>query len=160
MERSIRDRATRLNAGMPAAIYHKLNGSTNEVFDETAFHLMHALELPLLEDANAIAVTATCIIRALTTQQINHRTAALVLYGLQICSTNLSRVRTQPSSYSPVATSDPEPLHELASMLAEFREKKKAAASAVAASEATAADSNPQAGSEEDEEDDLKLSSA
>lgn len=45
--------------------------------------------LPLLEDANAIQVSLTQIMRLLASGQIDRKTASLMLYSLQIATTNL-----------------------------------------------------------------------
>ena len=135
MERAYRDRVSRINAGFSASVCHPQNDlNKNVLFDETAAHLMHALELPLLEDANAISVTATSIMRALGEQHIDRKHAGTMFYGLQIVSTILKHLKPEPRSYRSTATADPEPLEELKAMLTYLREKKKTAASAAEAS--------------------------
>lgn len=143
IERAHLDRIARLNVGMPAAICHRQNTLNKDVFDETAAHLMHCLELPLLEDANAISVTATNIMRALATQHLDRRRAGTMFYGLQIVSGILKHIRTQPSDFRPKATADPEPLQQLKSMLSDLREKKKAAASAASSNQSPATQTEP-----------------
>ena len=129
-----RARISRLNIGMPADETHKLDNLSDQVYNESQAVLLAALELPALEDANAISVTATNILRLIAFQQIDHKSAALMLYGLQIVSGILGKLRTQPSRFRPAASCDPEPLAELAAMLADLRARKKAAASAAAES--------------------------
>ena len=55
-----------------------------------------AFELPILEDANSIQVALMQVMRLLLTGEIEHRTAALMLYALQTASSNLSRTEFKP----------------------------------------------------------------
>jgi hypothetical protein len=48
-----------------------------------------AFTLPVLEDANSIQVSLTQIMRLLADGQIERKTASLMLYALQIATTNL-----------------------------------------------------------------------
>jgi hypothetical protein len=50
----------------------------------------------MLEDASSIQVALMQGMRLLLTNQIDHKTAALLFYGLQTASTNLRRVRFEP----------------------------------------------------------------
>ena len=52
--------------------------------------------LPILEDANSIQVGLAEVMRLLATQQIDHRTAALMLYALQTASANLKQTSFEP----------------------------------------------------------------
>ena|SRR5579872_165345 len=52
--------------------------------------------LPLLEDANSIQITLMQIMRLLVSQQIEHKTASLLLYALQTASTNLRMTNFDP----------------------------------------------------------------
>ena len=52
--------------------------------------------LPLLEDANSIQITLMQVMRLLVSQQIEHKTASLLLYALQTASTNLRMTRFDP----------------------------------------------------------------
>jgi hypothetical protein len=54
------------------------------------------ITLPVFEDANSIQVALMQITRLLLTQQIDHRTAALLLYALQTASSNLARCTFEP----------------------------------------------------------------
>jgi len=54
------------------------------------------ITLPLLEDANSIQVGLAEVLRLLATQQIDHRTAALMLYALQTASANLRMTSFEP----------------------------------------------------------------
>jgi len=52
--------------------------------------------LPLLEDANSIQITLMQIMRLLVSQQIEHKTASLLLYALQTASANLRMTNFDP----------------------------------------------------------------
>jgi hypothetical protein len=71
------------------------------------------LDLPMLEDANAIQVAASTMFHALGTRQIRPRRAALMLYALQIAHANLRGVRVQPLYNQLVVQKDPEPIEFL-----------------------------------------------
>jgi hypothetical protein len=51
---------------------------------------------PTLEDANSIQVTLAKVIERLVSQEIDHKTAALLLYALQTASMNLKRTTLEP----------------------------------------------------------------
>jgi hypothetical protein len=54
------------------------------------------LILPTLEDANSIQVGLAEIMRQLATKMIDHRTAGLLLYAVQIASANLKHTSFEP----------------------------------------------------------------
>jgi hypothetical protein len=54
------------------------------------------ITLPLLEDANSIQMGLVQVMRLLVTQQIDHRTAALMLYALRTASANLKHTLFEP----------------------------------------------------------------
>src|ERR1700729_2851607 len=54
------------------------------------------LNLPTLEDANSVQLALAEVMRALATQQIDHRTAALLLYAFQIASYNVKQTSFEP----------------------------------------------------------------
>jgi hypothetical protein len=56
-----------------------------------------ALDLPVLEDANAVQVALMQVMRLLLSGQIEHKTASLLLYGLQTASANLRQVTIDPA---------------------------------------------------------------
>jgi len=56
----------------------------------------YSLDLPILEDANSIQVALMQGMRLLLTNQVDHRTAALLFYALQTASSNLSRTTFEP----------------------------------------------------------------
>jgi hypothetical protein len=53
------------------------------------------LDLPVLEDANAVQVATSAVFHALGARQIRPRRAALMLYALQIAHANLPGVKLQ-----------------------------------------------------------------
>src|SRR5437879_2981476 len=52
--------------------------------------------LPTLEDANSIQVALASVIERLIMLEIDHKTAALMLYALQTASMNLKRTSLEP----------------------------------------------------------------
>ena len=52
--------------------------------------------LPVLEDANSIQIALMQVMRLLISQQIDHKTASLLLYALQTASTNLRMTTFTP----------------------------------------------------------------
>ena len=59
--------------------------------------------LPVLEDANSIQIALMQVMRLLISQQIDHKTASLLLYALQTASTNLRM--TNFATVSPMKSS-------------------------------------------------------
>jgi len=55
--------------------------------------------LPVLEDANSIQIALMQVMRLLVAQQIEHKTASLLLYALQTASANLRMTNFQPSHH-------------------------------------------------------------
>ena len=68
------------------------------------------LSLPVLEDANAVQVAITEVLARLLAGEIEHKTAALALYGLQTASSNLRRLKFEPSAHDVVI--DPDTVNE------------------------------------------------
>lgn len=126
VERAHAQRMKRLALGLDATDFHR-NRHSDELFNETSASLLMALELPELEDANAIQVTLSVILRALVAQQIDRKSAALALYCCQIATGILPRLHTQPRSFHVIADVDADPLRELVRMLADLKQKKAAA---------------------------------
>jgi hypothetical protein len=56
----------------------------------------YSLDLPILEDANSIQVALMQGLRLLLTNQVDHKTAALLFYALQTASTNLRHTKFEP----------------------------------------------------------------
>ena len=59
-------------------------------------HQLHT-PLPTLEDANSIQVALANVMERLVLQDIDHKTAALLLYALQTASMNLKRTSLEPA---------------------------------------------------------------
>lgn len=75
--------------------------------------------LPVLEDANSIQVALMIVMDGLYRYHIPHKTAALLLYGLQIAAANLRHL---------AGVSDPEPRGEresAAEILSQARDPKR-----------------------------------
>jgi len=47
------------------------------------------MKVPILEDANSVQLGVVQVMQLLATQQVDHRTAELMLYALRMASTNL-----------------------------------------------------------------------
>jgi hypothetical protein len=60
------------------------------------FNERGTITLPTLEDANSVQVGLAELLRLLATNQIDHRTAALMLYALQTASSNVKRTSFEP----------------------------------------------------------------
>ncbi len=68
------------------------------------------IELPVLEDANAIQISLMQIMRLVVTGQIDSKSAGLLLYALQTASTNLARTSFEPFMKHIIL--DPRAVHE------------------------------------------------
>jgi hypothetical protein len=53
-------------------------------------------QLPTLEDANSIQASLANVMERLVMQEVDHKTAALMLYALQMASMNLKRTSLEP----------------------------------------------------------------
>ncbi len=60
-------------------------------------HEWASLSFPTLEDANSIQVALAKVIEELVSEEIDHKTAALYLYALQIASMNLKHTSLEPA---------------------------------------------------------------
>jgi hypothetical protein len=58
--------------------------------------------LPVLDDANSIQIALMQIMRLLISQQMDHKTASLLLYALQTASTNLRQTSFSPHRHEVV----------------------------------------------------------
>ncbi len=58
------------------------------------------LELPLLEDANAVQVTIQEIMQAILDRRIDNKRAGLLLYSLQLASSNIRNLTPLPADNS------------------------------------------------------------
>ena len=89
-----------VRCGSPA-----LKGHPHCYFHNRVRRLHRGVVIPLLEDATAIQVAITEVMRALGDRDLDHRTAALLLYGLQVAAQNLPRMN---KPYGPMmVTEDP-----------------------------------------------------
>jgi hypothetical protein len=59
------------------------------------------LELPFLEDANAVQVTIQEIMQAILDRRIDNKRAGLLLYSLQLASSNIRNLTPLPADESP-----------------------------------------------------------
>jgi len=55
-----------------------------------------ALDLPVLEDAESVRVSLMQVMRLILSQQVDPKTAGLLLYALQTASSNLRRTHFEP----------------------------------------------------------------
>ena len=55
--------------------------------------------MPVLEDANSIQIALMEVMRMLVSRQIDHKTASLLLYGLQTASSNLHHTDFDPNEH-------------------------------------------------------------
>src|SRR5437899_8042999 len=62
----------------------------------SAHHVTTEFVLPVLEDADSIQITLGQIMRMIVCRQVDTKSAGLLLYALQIASTNLRRTRFEP----------------------------------------------------------------
>jgi hypothetical protein len=60
------------------------------------FNVRGTITLPTLEDANSIQVGLAEVMRLLVTNQIDHRTAALLLHALRTASVNIRHASFEP----------------------------------------------------------------
>jgi len=71
--------------------WHRKGMQVNAYFKE-----QNILTLPTLEDANSIQVGLADVMRELKSGMIDHRTAALLLYALQVASANVKFTSFEP----------------------------------------------------------------
>jgi hypothetical protein len=82
------------------------------------FRSLSKITLPLLEDANSIQIGLTEIVRLLVDQQIEYRTAALILYALQTAAGNIKNTSLEPKLPThAVAEEKDSALHRLVDLL-------------------------------------------
>jgi len=72
--------------------FHQENRPRRVRIDRNCKQTAAAILLPVLEDANSIQVAVMQVTRLLLGGQIDHKTAGLTLYALQIASSNLARI--------------------------------------------------------------------
>jgi len=81
--------------------------------DDMDAEILESLSLPILEDANAIQVAMTTVLRAFAGNHIRRRRAGILVYGLAVAASNLQRLRLNLYSTDPIAATDPEPIDKL-----------------------------------------------
>ncbi len=81
--------------------------------DDMDAEILESLALPVLEDANAIQVAMTTVLRAFAGNHIRPRRAGILVYGLAVAASNLPRLRLNLYQDDQVAARDPEPIKPL-----------------------------------------------
>jgi hypothetical protein len=76
-----------------------------------ARHCRPALDLPVLEDANSIQVSLMQVMRLLLHGQLDRKTAGMLLYALQIASSNLRHTSFEETFKTRIVV-DPSRVHE------------------------------------------------
>ena len=76
-----------------------------------ARHCRPALDLPVLEDANSIQVSLMQVMRLLLHGQLDRKTAGMLLYALQIASSNLRHTSFEQTFKTRIVV-DPSRVHE------------------------------------------------
>jgi hypothetical protein len=67
------------------------------------------VHLSALEDRESVQVALSVVINALASGQMEPRQATALLYGLQIASSNLARINSNPSPAKVVVSAEPTP---------------------------------------------------
>ena len=75
--------------------------------------VLESLHLPALDDGASIQVALTGVLRAIAAHHIRPRSAAQLLYGLQIAVSNLRHVDINLDQNDPFAPTDPDPIPDL-----------------------------------------------
>ena len=76
--------------------HHKSRQRSIQINANRARRAHFLFQLPLLEDANSNQVALMQVMRLLLTNQIEHKTAALLFYALQTASSNLRNTSLEP----------------------------------------------------------------
>jgi hypothetical protein len=76
--------------------HHRWQQGRIELNANRARRSRYSLDLPILEDANSIQLALMQTMRLLLSNQVDHKTAALLFYGLQTASANLRHTRFEP----------------------------------------------------------------
>src|SRR5438876_183610 len=76
--------------------FHRRWRMTTVDLSHSAHHVTSEFVLPVLEDADSIQITLGQIMRMIVCRQVEPKSAGLLLYALQIASTNLRRTRFEP----------------------------------------------------------------
>src|SRR5207237_633475 len=76
--------------------FHRRWRMTTVDLSHSAHHVTTEFVLPVLEDADSIQITLGQIMRMIVCRQVDTKSAGLLLYALQIASTNLRRTGFEP----------------------------------------------------------------
>src|SRR5438874_4151441 len=76
--------------------FHRRWRMTTVDLSHSAHHVTSEFVLPVLEDADSIQITLGQIMRMIVCRQVDTKSAGLLLYALQIASTNLRRTGFEP----------------------------------------------------------------
>ena len=96
--------------------------------DDMDAEILESLDLPVLEDAAAIQVATSTVLRAFGAGHIRPRRAGLMLFALQIAAMNMKNVRLNLYESDAVAATDPEPIQKLVSFEPEPQQSLASAA--------------------------------
>ncbi len=81
--------------------------------DDMDAEILESLSLPVLEDADAVQVAMTTVLRAFASNHIDPRRAGIMVYGLAVAASNVPRLRLKLYETDSVAARDPEPIEKL-----------------------------------------------
>ncbi len=76
--------------------HRKTQQRHNQIHANRARRSRLALQLPLIEDLDSIQVAIMQVMHLLLSSQIDHKTAALLLYALQTASSNMLNMDQMP----------------------------------------------------------------
>ncbi len=79
-----------------------------EVFSDAILRIQ-PVHLNALEDHESVQVALSVVLNALASNQMEPRQASTLLYGLQIASSNLARIRSSPSPTKVIVSAEPTP---------------------------------------------------
>ena len=88
--------------------HNNVRAAKAEILADTSAPRM--FDLPLLEDANSVQMALMKVIQMLGSEQMDHRTAGLMLYALQTASSNLRNVNLEVRYVTDVVI-NPENVH-------------------------------------------------
>jgi hypothetical protein len=83
--------------------FRPLEAATDSIIRAQPVHLN------ALEDRESVQVALSVVLNALASGQMESRSATALLYGLQIVSSNLARINTNPRPTKVVTTAEPTP---------------------------------------------------
>lgn len=103
-------RAIALTGGLHCYFHNRLYARHNGFRPPLELHTPHQnIQLAPLEDRDSIQVALSVVINALATGQLETKRAAVLLYGLQMASSNAARLSLAPSAVEVVRTVDSTP---------------------------------------------------